>query len=96
MTSALFGIFMCKKETFTPYEKEEACIDYINGTRSRAEICSCLRIFIRTIQDWTAVYMKYEKTAALYDVSYSQVYSWVKKNYLTKEVITKQMMSLMN
>ncbi|MBT9629990.1 helix-turn-helix domain-containing protein [Streptococcus salivarius] len=147
---------MSRRERFTPYEKEQACLDYINGNRSRSEICNCLHISTRTIQDWAAIYKKYgilgftkktknssyskefkmelvekcisgearmynanielkdynpkrevymakakrkttiderkeivnyciehnrnyKETASLYDVSYSQVYSWVKK-----------------
>ena len=30
---------MSRRERFTPYEKEQACLDYINGNRSRFEIC---------------------------------------------------------
>ena len=30
---------MSRRERFTPYEKEQACLDYINGNRSRSEIC---------------------------------------------------------
>lgn len=50
---------MSRKERFTPQEKEQACIDYINGNRSRAEICNDLHISTRTIQDWAAIYNKY-------------------------------------
>ena len=50
---------MSRRERFTPYEKEQACLDYINGNRSRSEICNCLHIFTRTIQDWAAIYKKY-------------------------------------
>ena len=51
---------MSRKERFTPYEKEQACIDSINGNRSRAELCSCLHISTRTIQDWASIYKKHE------------------------------------
>ena len=40
---------MSRRERFTPYEKEQACLDYINGNRSRSEICNCLHISTRTI-----------------------------------------------
>lgn len=50
---------MSRKERFTPQEKEQACIDYIEGNRSRSEICSELHISTRTIQDWAAIYNKY-------------------------------------
>ena len=50
---------MSRRERFSPYEKEQACLDYINGNRSRSEICNCLHIFTRTIQDWAAIYKKY-------------------------------------
>lgn len=50
---------MSRREKFTPYEKEQACLDYINGNRSRSEICNCLHISTRTIQDWAAIYKKY-------------------------------------
>ena len=48
---------MSRKERFTPQEKEQACIDYIEGNRSRSEICSELHISTRTIQDWAAIYL---------------------------------------
>ena len=38
---------MSRRERFTPYEKEQACLDYINGNRSRSEICNCLHISTR-------------------------------------------------
>ena len=50
---------MSRRERFTPYEKEQACLDYINGNRSRSEICNFLHISTRTIQDWAAIYKKY-------------------------------------
>lgn len=50
---------MSRRERFTPYEKEQACFDYINGNRNRSEICNCLHISTRTIQDWAAIYKKY-------------------------------------
>lgn len=50
---------MSRREKLTPYEKEQACLDYINGNRSRSEICNCLHISTRTIQDWAAIYKKY-------------------------------------
>lgn len=50
---------MSRRERFTPYEKEQACLDYINGNRSRSEICNCLHISTRTIQDWAVIYKKY-------------------------------------
>lgn len=50
---------MSRRERFTPYEKEQACLDYINGNRSSAEICNCLHISTRTIQDWVAIYKKH-------------------------------------
>ena len=50
---------MSIRERFTPYEKEQACLDYINGNRSSAEICNCLHISTRTIQDWAAIYKKH-------------------------------------
>ena len=50
---------MSRRERFTPYEKEQACLDYINDNRSRCEICNCLHISTRTIQDWATIYKKY-------------------------------------
>ena len=50
---------MSRRERFTPYEKKQACLDYINGNRSSAEICNCLHISTRTIQDWAAIYKKH-------------------------------------
>ena len=51
--------FMSRKERFTPQEKEQACIDYIEGNRSRSEICRELYISTSTIQHWAAIYNKY-------------------------------------
>ena len=50
---------MSRRERLTPYEKEQACLDYINGNRSSVEICNCLHISTRTIQDWAAIYKKH-------------------------------------
>ena len=50
---------MSRKKRFTPYEKEQACLDYINGNRSRSEICNFLHISTRTIQDWATIYKKH-------------------------------------
>ena len=50
---------MSKKKRFTPYEKDQACLDYINGNRSRSEICNFLHISTRTIQDWATIYKKH-------------------------------------
>ena len=50
---------MSRKERFTPQEKEQACIDYIEGNRSRSEICRELYISTSTIQHWAAIYNKY-------------------------------------
>ena len=50
---------MSRRENFTPFEKEQACIDYINGNCSRSEIRNCPHISTRAIQDWAAIYKKY-------------------------------------
>lgn len=50
---------MSRRERFSPYEKEQACLDYINGNRSRSEICNFLHISTRTIQDWATIYKKH-------------------------------------
>ena len=50
---------MSRWENFTPFEKEQACIDYINGNCSRSEIRNCHHISTRAIQDWAAIYKKY-------------------------------------
>ena len=50
---------MSRKEKFIPYEKEQACLDYINCNRSRSEICNCLHISSGTIQDWAAIHKKH-------------------------------------
>ncbi|MBQ3544934.1 MAG: helix-turn-helix domain-containing protein [Lachnospiraceae bacterium] len=49
---------MSRKVRFTPQEKENACIDYIEGNKSRTQICDELHISTRTIQDWVAIYNK--------------------------------------
>ena len=50
---------MSRKFRFTPDEKEKAVVDYIEGNKSRAQICEELCISTRTIQDWAALYNKY-------------------------------------
>ena len=50
---------MSRRERFSSYEKEQACLDYINGNRSRSEICNFLHISTRTIQDWATIYKKH-------------------------------------
>lgn len=50
---------MSRRKRFTPYEKEQACLYYINGNRSRSEICNFLHISTRTIQDWATIYKKH-------------------------------------
>jgi len=50
---------MSRKFRFTPDEKEKAVVDYIEGNKSRAQICEELCISTRTIQDWAALYKKY-------------------------------------
>lgn len=43
---------MSRKTKFTPEEKEQAVIDYLEGNKSRTQICEELCISSRTIQDW--------------------------------------------
>ena len=50
---------MSRRERFTPYEKEQACLNYINDNRSKSEIYNCLHISTRTIQDWATIYKKH-------------------------------------
>ena len=50
---------MSRKAKFTPEEKEQAVIDYLEGNKSRAQICGELCISSRTIQDWTLIYNKH-------------------------------------
>lgn len=50
---------MSRKTKFTPEEKEQAVIDYLDGNKSRAQICAELSISSRTIQDWAAIYNKH-------------------------------------
>ena len=50
---------MSRKVRFTPEEKEQAVIDYLDRTKSRTQICEELCISSRTIQDWAAIYNKY-------------------------------------
>lgn len=50
---------MSRKFRFTPDEKEKAVVDYIEGNKSRGQICEELCISTRTIQDWAAIYNKY-------------------------------------
>lgn len=50
---------MSRKAKFTPKEKEQAVIDYLEGTKSRTQICRELCISSRTIQDWVLTYNKH-------------------------------------
>lgn len=47
---------MSRKAKFTPEEKEQAVIDYLEGNKSRIQICGELCISSRTIQDWALIY----------------------------------------
>lgn len=49
---------MSRKIRFTPEEKEQAVIDYLDRNKSRSQICEELCISSRTIQDWAAIYNK--------------------------------------
>ena len=50
---------MSRKTKFTPEEKEQAVIDYLEGNKSRTQICEELCISSRTIQDWALIYNKH-------------------------------------
>ena len=50
---------MSRKAKFTPEEKEQAVIDYLEGNKSRIQICGELCISSRTIQDWALIYNKH-------------------------------------
>lgn len=50
---------MSRKTKFTPEEKEQAVIDYLEGNKSRAQICAELCISSRTIQDWALIYNRH-------------------------------------
>ena len=50
---------MSKKIRFTPEEKEQAVIDYLDRNKSRTQICEELCISSRTIQDWAIIYNKH-------------------------------------
>lgn len=50
---------MSRKAKFTPEEKEQAVIDYLEGNKSRIQICGELCISSRTIQDWALIYSKH-------------------------------------
>lgn len=50
---------MSRKTKFTPEEKEQAVMDYLNGSKSRTQICEELCISSRTIQDWALIYRKH-------------------------------------
>ncbi|MFZ7131571.1 MAG: transposase [Eubacteriales bacterium] len=56
---------MSGKVKYTPQEKERAVIDYIDGNKSRAQICDELDISTRTIQDWAGIYKKHGITGFL-------------------------------
>lgn len=50
---------MSRKTKFTPEEKEQAVIDYLDGNKSRTQICEELCISPRTIQDWAIIYNRH-------------------------------------
>ena len=50
---------MSGKARFTPEEKEQAVIDYLDRNKSRTQICEELCISSRTIQDWAAIYSRH-------------------------------------
>lgn len=50
---------MSRKVRFTPEEKEQAVIDYLDRNKSRTQICEELCISSRTIQDWAAIYNRH-------------------------------------
>lgn len=50
---------MSRKTKFTPEEKEQAVIDYLDGNKSRTQICEELCISSRTIQDWAIIYNRH-------------------------------------
>ena len=50
---------MSRKAKFTPEEKEQVVIDYLEGNKSRTQICGELCISSRTIQDWALIYNKH-------------------------------------
>ena len=50
---------MFRKAKFTPEENEQAVIDYLEGNKSRIQICGELCISSRTIQDWALIYNKH-------------------------------------
>ena len=50
---------MSKKIRFTPEEKEQAVIDYLDKNKSRTQICEELCISSRTIQDWAVIYNRH-------------------------------------
>ena len=54
---------MSRKAKFTPEEKEQAVIDYLEGNKSRIQICGELCISSRTIQDWALICRFFKKNA---------------------------------
>lgn len=50
---------MSRKIRFTPEEKAQAVIDYLDKNKSRTQICEELCISSRTIQDWAIIYNKH-------------------------------------
>lgn len=50
---------MSRKIRFTPEEKAQAVIDYLDKNKSRTQICEELCISSRTIQDWAILYNKH-------------------------------------
>lgn len=50
---------MSRKTKFTPEEKRQAVIDYLERNKSRTQICEELSISSRTIQDWVLIYNKH-------------------------------------
>lgn len=50
---------MSRKTRFTPEEKEQAVIDYLDSNKTSSQICEELCISSRTIQDWAIIYNKH-------------------------------------
>ena len=74
------------------YEVIKALADHPNGNKERAALilgCTKRHINLSLIQIFGTYYIEhnraYKGTAAHYDVSYSQVQSWVKKYYTAGE-----------
>jgi len=61
---------MSRKVRFTPEEKEQAVIDYLDRNKSRTQMCEERCISSKTIPDWAAIYRHHSAAGVCIFVQY--------------------------